>query len=134
MPYLVAHRGHEGKHVSWPRRSRQAADSWVFRPVEREVSPYRFVRAVKAFREEVTRVGEPVRLRGRRKTRGKWSNGAVVDGGVSQSRSPLRRPVRRHPARGGQVFLLDVSAWFFKRDQATLSVASVVDAKAFKAT
>ena len=25
---------------------------WVLRPVEHEVSPYRFVRAVKAFREE----------------------------------------------------------------------------------
>jgi hypothetical protein len=34
----------------------------------------------------------------------------------------------------GQVFTLDVSAWFFKRDQATLSVASVADAKAFLAT
>ncbi len=30
---------------------------WVLRPVEREVSPYRFVGAVKAFPEEVTRVG-----------------------------------------------------------------------------
>jgi hypothetical protein len=56
---------------------------------------------------------------------------AVVDGGVSQSRSPLRRPVRRHPERDGQVFMLDVSARFFKRDQATLSVAPVADAKAF---
>ena len=87
LPSLVAHRGHEGKHVSWPRRSRQAADSWVFRPVEREVSPYRFVRAVKAFREEVTRVGEPLRLRGRRKTRGKCNKGRPRDG-----RSDCRRP------------------------------------------
>ena len=28
------------------------------------------------------------------------------------------------------MFTLDVGAWFLKRDQATLSVASVVDAKA----
>jgi hypothetical protein len=55
---------------------------------------------------------------------------AVLDGDVSQCRSRLRRPVRRHPARGGQVFMLDVSTRFFKSGQATLSVASVVDAKA----
>ena len=42
----------------------------------------------------------------------------------------LAATCQRHPARGGQVFMLDVSAGFFKRDQATLSVASVVDAKA----
>jgi hypothetical protein len=59
---------------------------------------------------------------------------AVLDGGVSYSRSPLRRPVRRHPARDGQVFMLDVSARFFKSGQTTLSVASVADAKAFLAT
>ena len=59
---------------------------------------------------------------------------AVVDGGVSQSRSPLRRPVRRHPARGGPVFMLDVRTRFFKSGQATLSVDSVTDAKAFLAT
>ena len=34
----------------------------------------------------------------------------------------------------GQVFMLDVSTRFFKSGQATLSVASVTDAKAFLAT
>src|ERR1022692_2313493 len=88
LPSLVAHRGHEGKHVSWPRRSRQAADiTGPSRTIEHEVSPYRFVRAVKAFREEVTRVDELVRLRGRRKTRGKCSNGRPQDG-----RRDRRRP------------------------------------------
>ena len=53
---------------------------WVLRPVEHEVSPYRFVRAVKVFREEVTRVGKPLRLRGRRKTRGKCNKGRPQDG------------------------------------------------------
>ena len=59
---------------------------------------------------------------------------AVLDGGVSQRGSPLWRPVSRHPARGGQVFMLDVSARFFKSGSTTLSVASVADAKAFLAT
>jgi hypothetical protein len=54
---------------------------------------------------------------------------AVLDGGVSQCGSPLRQPVRRHPARGGQVFTLDVSTRFFKSGQVTLSVASAVDAE-----
>src|SRR5438034_8620649 len=53
---------------------------WVFRPVEREVSPYRFVRAVKAYREQSNARGEPVRLRGRRKTRGKCNKGRPQDG------------------------------------------------------
>jgi hypothetical protein len=44
---------------------------------------------------------------------------AVPDGGVSQDRSSLRRPARRHPERDGQVFMLDVSTGFFKSDQAT---------------
>ena len=60
---------------------------WVLRPVEHEVSPYRFVRAVKAFREEVTRVGEPLKLRGRRETRGKCNKGRPQDG-----RRDRRRP------------------------------------------
>jgi len=55
---------------------------------------------------------------------------AVLDGGVSQCRLPLWRPVRRHPERGGQVITLDVSTRFFKSGQATLSVTAVVDAKA----
>jgi hypothetical protein len=55
---------------------------------------------------------------------------AVLDGGVSQCRLPLWRLVRRHPARGGQVFMLDMSARFFKSGQTMLSVASVADAKA----
>jgi hypothetical protein len=88
LPSLIAHRGHESKHVSWPRRRRQAADSLgLKRPVEHEVSPYRFVRAVKAFREEVTRVGDPLKLRGRRKTRGKCNKGRPQDG-----RRDRRRP------------------------------------------
>jgi hypothetical protein len=45
-----------------------------------------------------------------------------------------RSSVRRHPERGGQVLMLDVSTRFFKSGQATLSVASVTDAKAFLAT
>ena len=32
-------------------------------------------------------------------------------------------------ARGGQVFAPDVNAWFVKRDQATLSIASAMGAK-----
>jgi len=34
----------------------------------------------------------------------------------------LRQPVRRHPARGGQVFTLDVSAWFFERPSDVVSL------------
>jgi len=65
----------------------------VLRTVEREVSPYRFVRAVKAFRDGVMRVGEPVRLarvarRGAIATRTVPKTVgeivAVLDGGASQ--------------------------------------------------
>ena len=58
---------------------------------------------------------------------------AVVDGGVSGDGRPCG-DLSGDPARGGQVFVLDVSTRFFKSGQATLSVASVADAKAFLAT
>ena len=47
---------------------------------QRQVSPYRLVRAVKAFRDGVTRVGEPSKRRGRRRTRGKCNKGRPQDG------------------------------------------------------
>jgi hypothetical protein len=85
MSLVVQEAGLPGRSIANGEGKPQTV--WVLRPVEHEVSPYRFVRAVKAFREEVTRVGEPLKLRGRRKTRGKCDKGRPQDG-----RRDRRRP------------------------------------------
>jgi len=57
MSLVVQEAGLPGRSIANGEGKPQTV--WVLRPVEHEVSPYRFVCAVKAFREEVTRVASP---------------------------------------------------------------------------